>query len=104
MKPSDVYNIKVAYDRVLKEDIGAGADTGGAIVMGVNMPDVPAQGKNYEDDAKHMAKAQLLGMLNEVQDILNELNNKKLEPWMASKIATVSDRIHSVHQWMESQK
>jgi hypothetical protein len=104
MKPSDVYNIKVAYDRVLKEDIGAGADTGGAIVMGVNMPDVTPESNDYEDDAKNMAKAQLLGMLNEVKDILNELNNKELEPWMASKIATVSDRIHSVHQWMEYQE
>ena len=56
MKPSDVYNIKVAYSKILKEDIGAAADAGqGAIVMGVNMPDVPSQHGNYEDDAKDMA-------------------------------------------------
>lgn len=103
MKSSDINNIKKAYARVLNEDIGAGADAGqGAIVMGVNLPDNPQNQGSYADEAKDMAKSQLMGIIKEVKDILNELNSKKLEPWMASKIATVSDRIHSVDEWLNS--
>lgn len=102
MKPSDINNIKNAYARVLNEDTGAGADTQGSIVMGLNMPDNPQNQGSYAQEAKDMAKSQLMGIIKEVKDILNELNSKKLEPWMATKIATVSDRIHSVDEWLNA--
>ena len=103
MVNSDVNNIEKAYLSILKEDIGAAADPGqGAIVMGLNMPDSPNNG-SYENEVKDMAKSQLLNIMKEIKNILNELNSKKLEPWMADKISTVSDRISSVDEWLQAQ-
>lgn len=104
MVQSDIKNIENAYRSILKEDIGAGADAGqGAIVMGLNMPESDNNNGSYEDEVKDMAKSQLLNIMKEIKNILNELNSKKLEPWMADKISTVSDRISSVDEWLQAQ-
>ncbi len=104
MVQSDIKNIETAYLSILKEDIGAAADPGqGAIVMGIDMSDSSNNRGSYQDKAKDMAKSQLLNTMKEIKSILNELNSKKLEPWMADKISTVSDRISSVDEWLQAQ-
>jgi len=102
MKYSDLKNLGNAYLTVLNEDLGLGgsADAGqGAIVMGIGMPDNGPHNNTTPNVAQ--AGEEVESAIREAKQILQDLQNvKELEPWVLSKLATVADRLHSIHDFL----
>jgi len=95
MKSSDYNKLTRLY-----EDIGAGV-SGGAdsdVVMGVNMPDIGVHNEHEHE----VTKPQIVAFAREIKQILADLNKVKLNPTIASKLATVSDRINSIDDWLQN--
>lgn len=104
MKYSDLKNLGNAYLTIIKEDVGLGPSIGsdqGAIVMGVGMPDNGAH--NHIQHNVDQAGEETSSAIKEAKEILQELQSvKDLEPWVLSKLATVADRLHSIHEYLSN--
>ena len=95
MRSSD-YNILTR----LYEDMGAGVSGGqnSDIVMGVNMPDTGMHNKHEHE----VTKPQIVAFTREIKQILLDLTKTKLNPEITSKLATVTDRINSIDDWLQN--
>lgn len=95
MKASDYNKLARLY-----EDVGAGVSGGqnSDIVMGVNMPDTGIHNSHEHE----ITKPQIVAYAREIKRILSELNKIKLNPSIASKLATVTDRINSIDDWLQN--
>jgi hypothetical protein len=80
--------------------MGAGVSGGqnSDMVMGVNMPDSGAQ-NNHEHET---TKPQIVAFAREIKQILLDLSKSKLDPESSSKLATVTDRINSIDDWLQN--
>lgn len=98
MHSSDYEKIANLYT-VLTEDIGAGAaGSQTEMVAGVNMPDTGLHNHHEHE----VTKPQIVAYAREIKQILLELNKIKLSPSIASKLATVTDRINSIDDWLQN--
>ena len=95
MKSSDLTKITKLY-----EDIGAGVSGGqnSDVVMGVNMPDTGVHNQHEHETTK----PQIVAFTREIKQILLELNKEKLNPAISAKLATVTDRINTIDDWLQN--
>lgn len=107
MKRSDLKNIADSYLKLIKEDLGLGAQNVGSegiSTLGVNFPDNQTP-QNYEDQAKEMSIADLKNTIKNATEILNELkSSKKLEAWVAKKITLATDYLDTVESWISNKR
>ena len=95
MRTSDYNKLTSIY-----EDIGAGVAGGqnSDIVMGVNMPDTGVHNQHEPETTK----PQIVAYTREIKQILLELNKAKLNPEITAKLATITDRINSIDDWLQN--
>jgi hypothetical protein len=95
MKSSDYGKLTRLY-----EDMSAGVSGGqnSDIVMGVNMPDSGIQNQHEHETTK----PQIVAFTREIKQILLDLTKAHLNPAIASKLATVTDRINSIDDWLQN--
>jgi hypothetical protein len=103
MKSSDLKNLSNVYVKILTEDVGLGGHvsgtTQGISTVGVNLPDTAANSKIPSQPQK--TETDIKSAIEELKSIFQELKNaQKLEPWVASKLATAGDRINSIHNYL----
>lgn len=95
MRSGDLTKITKLY-----EDMGAGVSGGqnSEIVMGVNMPDSGVHNSHEHETTK----PQIIAYTREIKKILLDLTKMRLDPEMSSKLATVTDRINSIDDWLQN--
>lgn len=95
MRSSDYVKLTRLY-----EDMGAGVSGGqnSNVVMGVNMPDSNAR-NNHEHET---TKPQIVAFTREIKQIILDLTKSRLDPETTSKLATVTDRINSIDDWLQN--
>ena len=95
MKSSDYNKLTRLY-----EDMGAGVSGGqnSDVVMGINMPDSNARNNNEHETTK----PQIVAFTREIKQILLDLTKSRLDPKTTSKLATVTDRINSIDDWLQN--
>jgi len=95
MRSGDLTKITKLY-----EDMGAGVSGGqnSEIVMGVNMPDSGVHNSHEHETTK----PQIIAYTREIKKIILDLTKIRLNPEMASKLATVTDRINSIDDWLQN--
>jgi len=95
MKSSDYSKLTRLY-----EDMGAGVSGGSNsdIVMGLNMPDIGAHNEHEHETTK----PQIIAFTRDIKQTLLELNKAKLNPDITSKLATITDRINSIDNWLQN--
>ncbi len=95
MKSSDYNKLTRLY-----EDMGAGVSGGqnSEMVMGVNMPDSGIH-NNHEHET---TKPQIVAFTREIKQILLDLSKTRLDPAISAKLATATDRINSIDDWLQN--
>ena len=95
MRSSDYNKLTSLY-----EDIGAGVSGGqdSDIVMGVNMPDAGMHNQHEHETTK----PQIVAFTREIKQILLDLTKSRLDPETSSKLATITDRINSIDDWLQN--
>lgn len=95
MRSSDYSELTRLY-----EDMGAGVSGGSDsdIVMGVNMPDTGVHNQHEHETTK----PQIIAFTRDIKQILLDLNKAKLNPEVASKLATITDRINAIDNWLQN--
>lgn len=95
MKSSDYNKLTRLY-----EDMGAGVSGGqnSDIVMGVNMPDAGA----HHNQEHQTTKPQIVAFTREIKQILLDLTKSNVNAETSSKLATITDRINSIDDWLQN--